>query len=124
MLTVISIIHVVAAILLIIVVLIQDSKGGGVAGAFGGGTGNANTVLGATGAASFMVKLTRTIVLIFAITAITLTKMASNDRGSVLDTGKLTPTEIEQAKKASETAPAAPATTSETAAPAATPEKK
>ena len=108
MLTFLSVIHVIMAVFLIIFVLIQDSKGDGIGGAFGGGgSGNANSVLGATGAVSLLVKLTRWTVVVFAITSIWLTKLTTVDTGSVLDKAGVTPTEKampEQVQPAPDTA--------------------
>jgi len=63
--------------------LIQDAKGDGV---FGMGGGGSNQVLSSTGAASFLVKTTRTLAVVFAFTSITLTYLTSKHGGSVTDT--------------------------------------
>lgn len=79
----VSIIHIFTALLLIAVVLLQDAKGGG---AFGmGGGGGSNQILSSTGAASFLVNLTRTLAVIFAATSIGLTYMTTSHSGSVTD---------------------------------------
>ncbi len=49
------VIHILVCILLIISILMQSSKGGGMAGVFGGG-GNVGGVFGGRGAASFLQK--------------------------------------------------------------------
>jgi preprotein translocase subunit SecG len=82
MLTFITLIHFTVAILLIVFVLIQDSKGGGV---FGMGASGSNQVFSATGAANFLVKATRTLAILFAITCITLTYMTTHKTSSVTD---------------------------------------
>lgn len=109
MTTAISVLHILVALTLIFLVLIQDSKGtmGGMMG--GGGS---NTLFGATGAASFIVKLTRGVAIIFATTCIILTILSSNRSGSVID--KYVP--AKQAETPTATAP----TPAETAAPAPT----
>lgn len=99
-----TVLHVLAALLLIGLVLIQDSKGA-MGGSFGGG-GATNSILGPTGAPHFLFKLTRYIVLIFAVTSLLLSKFTSESDESALD--RVAPTAT--------TAPAAPAET-----PAATP---
>jgi preprotein translocase subunit SecG len=83
MLTLITILHLFVAVLLIVLVLVQDSKGDGMGTTFGGG--NSGSVLGATGAVSFLGKATRIVVVIFAATAIILTRMTAADQGSHLN---------------------------------------
>lgn len=80
---VLGIAHIVVAVLLIFLVLIQDSKGGAMGGMLGGGS--SNTIFGATGAASFLVKLTRYVAILFAGSCIVLTIMSSKKSGSVVD---------------------------------------
>jgi preprotein translocase subunit SecG len=115
----VSIIHVLIAILLVIVVLVQDSKGGGMGGAFGGGGGNANSVLGATGTASFMVKATRFVVILFAITSLFLTHQSSGKKKSALDSAGATPTEMQQKALPATTETTTPVEGTGTTAPAA-----
>ena len=95
MITFITLVHLLVAIVLIFLVLIQDSKGGAMGGMLGGGGGGSNSLLGATGAASFLVKLTRATAILFAATCIALTIMSSNSGKSVVDdfvpTGAATP---------------------------------
>lgn len=81
MLSFIAVIHVIIAILLVAFVLFQDSKGGG--GLFGGGT--SSSILGATGGASLLVKITRWIAVLFAGTCIALTVMTSRPKKSVVE---------------------------------------
>ena len=87
MLTFVSVVHIIMAVILIVLVLLQDSKGGAM-GMLGGG-GGGNTVFGSTGAASFLVKATRWVAIIFAATSISLAYMTTQKTDSVLD--KLTP---------------------------------
>ena len=63
-------IHVLVALFMILVVLVQGGNQGGVGAAFGGG--NTQGVFGATGATSFLGKLTYSAALIFMITSIIL----------------------------------------------------
>lgn len=83
--TFISIVHIILAVVVVILVLIQDSKGGGL-GAFSGGGSSSNSLLGPTGATSFLAKVTRWVVIGFAITSVILTNLTSNKGGSALDT--------------------------------------
>lgn len=102
----VSIAHIVLAVIVVVLVLIQDSKGGGM-GAFGGG-GGSNSLLGPTGAPSFLAKLTRWVVIGFAITSVVLTNLTSNKGGSALDAvGTATPEGAAPANPA--TAPQNPA---------------
>ncbi|MES2769728.1 MAG: preprotein translocase subunit SecG [Bdellovibrionota bacterium] len=82
--TFVAVLHIIAALLLITLVLIQDSKGA-MGGSFGGGGGSSNSILGPTGAPNFLFKMTRYIVLGFAITSLLLTKLSSEKSGSALD---------------------------------------
>lgn len=83
--TLVSILHIALALVVIVLVLIQDSKGGGMGGAFGGSSSSANSLLGATGAPTFLAKLTRYVVVGFAVTSIILTNLSSNKGKSALD---------------------------------------
>lgn len=71
MLTFITVIHVLVCILLIVSILLQSSKGGGLAGVFGGG-GGMGTVFGGRGAASFLSKVTMWLGIAFAVTSLTI----------------------------------------------------
>ena len=79
MLLFITIVHFIVAVMLIVMVLIQDSKGGGV---FGMGSSGSNQVFSATGAANFLVKATRFLAVMFAVTCLTLTYITSKNHGS------------------------------------------
>ncbi len=65
------VIHVILCIFLIVSILLQSSKGGGLAGMFGGGGGMGN-VFGGRGAASFLAKVTMWLGVGFAITSISI----------------------------------------------------
>ena len=69
--TFLEIVHVIVALFIILVVLIQGGNQGGVGAAFGGG--NSQGVFGATGATSFLGKLTYIAATIFMITSLSLT---------------------------------------------------
>ena len=64
-------IHIVVSILLVVSVLLQSSKGGGLAGTFGG-SGMAGGVFGGRGAAPFLVKATTTCAILFMLTSLSL----------------------------------------------------
>ena len=81
--TFVAILHIIAAVLLIGLVLVQDSKGA-MGGSFGGG-GSSSSILGPTGAPNFLFKLTRYIVVGFALTSLFLTKLSSEKSASALD---------------------------------------
>jgi len=55
MITFLIVIHVIVCVLLVVSILLQSSKGGGMAGMFGGG-GSTGGVFGGRGAASFLAK--------------------------------------------------------------------
>lgn len=64
----------------IIAILLQASKGGGLAGAFGGG-GGMGTMLGSRGTATFLSKLTSGLATAFMILALILSIMSSRSGG-------------------------------------------
>jgi preprotein translocase subunit SecG len=65
------VIHVLICVLLVISILMQSSKGGGMAGVFGGG-GSMGGVFGGRGAASFLSKVTTWLGVLFAVTTISM----------------------------------------------------
>ena len=85
MMTVVAIVHIIFCLLLISIVLLQDPKSsGGGGGMFGGGS--ANSLLGATGGATFLTRITRYSAIVFGITCLTLTLLSRPETGSVIDT--------------------------------------
>ncbi len=68
--TLIVVLHILVALFMILVVLVQGGNRGGVGAAFGGG--NTQGVFGATGATSFLGKLTYMAAIIFMVTSIVL----------------------------------------------------
>jgi preprotein translocase subunit SecG len=113
MMTLLAVVHLIFALLLIALVLLQDPKSSGTGGVFG--SGGSNTVLGATGGANFLEKLTRYSAVIFGITCMTMTIMSQPSGGSVLDSGASRPA---AATAPAQRAPTPPAT-SGSSAPAA-----
>jgi preprotein translocase subunit SecG len=84
MMILVTLVHIIFCFLLIAIVLLQDPKNAGAGGMFGGG--GANSVLGSTGAVTFLTKLTQWSAVMFGVTCILLTLMSRPESGSVLDT--------------------------------------
>jgi preprotein translocase subunit SecG len=85
MITILMIFIILVAVLLMGVVLIQSSKGGGLAGTFGGG--DASTVFGVRRTSDFLIKLTpilATIFLLFSLITNVLINKKAGDRESVI----------------------------------------
>ncbi|KAA3618032.1 MAG: preprotein translocase subunit SecG [Calditrichaeota bacterium] len=78
-------------LIMTIVILLQSSKGGGLAGAFGGG-GNMGNVFGGRGAATFLSRTTTWLAVAFFLLAFLLSKM---DSGSSEATGSVVADELE-----------------------------
>lgn len=72
---IILLIHLILAFSIIGLVLIQHGKGADAGAAFGSGA--SGTVFGSAGSGSFLTRTTTTLALLFAITSVTLTLMAS-----------------------------------------------
>jgi preprotein translocase subunit SecG len=79
--TLLTIVHVAAAIFMIVVIIIQGGNSGGVGAAFGGG--NSTGLFGASGATSFLGKLTYAMAAVFMVTSIWL----SVEKGNSGNTG-------------------------------------
>ena len=84
MVSVLAFVHIVISIFLVILVLIQDPKGGAAGGMFGGG-GGSNSLFGATGAPTFLARLTRWVAALFAASCILMTISIKPGGNSVLD---------------------------------------
>src|ERR1700757_3701804 len=72
-------IHIVVCFFLIVVVLLQSGKSGDIAAAFGGM--GSQTAFGPRGAATVLTKATTWCAIIFMVTSITLSVVASRKRG-------------------------------------------
>jgi len=109
MFTLVATVHVIIAVMLILLVLVQDSKGG--AGMFSGGS--SQSILGATGGATLLTRITRYSAIVFAVTSILLTIYTSR-RGMSVFEGAPPPPASTTAPTPNPTAPAqnAPATES------------
>ena len=79
MITLITIIHVFVCLVLVIVVLLQSGQSGDIAAAFGGS--GSQTAFGPRGAATILTKATTWCAIIFMVTSITLSVMASRKKG-------------------------------------------
>lgn len=106
-----TVLHVLVAGFLILVVLLQTGKRADLAGAFGGG--GSQTAFGARGAATLLGRLTTWSAIIFMLTSLTLSLLASSSgrgSGSVLDALPATNTPASTAPATpTAPAPAAPA---------------
>ncbi len=92
-------IHVIVCISLVISVLLQSSKGGGLGGAFGGGT--SDTLFGGEGASSFLKKATKVLGITF-MTITVLMALSSDKQMTKKSTGTISKEvqeEIEKSKK-------------------------
>jgi preprotein translocase subunit SecG len=113
-------VHVIVCILLTIVILLQSSKGGGLAGVFGGGSGM-NAVFGGRGAGTFLSRATTVLAIIFMVLAMFLglitrgnqrpSSIVSQERGrasvaSPADVLPTVPTDGEATTAPEKTAPA------------------
>lgn len=84
MITVITIIHIIACVFLILVVLLQTGKGAEMGAVFGGG--GSSTIFGASGAGNFLTRLTTGTAIVFFITSLTLAwSSLSRTRATVFD---------------------------------------
>lgn len=72
-----TVIHLVACAALMISILLQSGKGGGLAGAFGGGS--SQTLFGGRGAASFLSRASTVLAIVFFVTSLTLGLSASRN---------------------------------------------
>jgi preprotein translocase subunit SecG len=88
MVTLITVLHVLAAIFLILIVLLQSGKGASLGAAFGGAS---QTVFGATGATSFLTKLTAASAIIFMVTSLTLAYFSTRSESSLARAAKNLP---------------------------------
>ena len=90
--------HVLVSIGLIFAVLLQSSKGGGLAGTFGG-SGITGGIFGGRGAAPFLTKATTVLAILFMLTSLSLNYVKRGSRSeSVLERTRLeTSTESEPA---------------------------
>jgi len=86
-------VHLCASIFLILIVLLQTGKGQDLASAFGGG--GAQAVFGASGAATFLHKLTVASAIIFMCTSLTLSILSSAPSDSVISNSAMPPQNVD-----------------------------
>ncbi len=103
-----SILHLIVTLGLILIVLLQSGKGADIGAAFGGGS--SQTVFGGRGAATFLSKLTSALAILFMLTSLTLTILASQRRASTV-VGEDRPAPTQPAQAPTAPVPAAPAPT-------------
>ena len=78
-------VHVIVSIALVVAVLMQSSKGGGLAGTFGG-SGVSGGIFGGRGAAPFLIKATSALAVMFMLTSISLNFVSGrSSQSSVLE---------------------------------------
>jgi len=109
-----SIFHLLVTFGLILIVLLQAGKGADIGAAFGGGS--SQTVFGGRGAATFLSKATSALAILFMVTSLALTVLASQ-RGTASVVGEDRPRPAESAP-----APVAPAPVTPSAPAPAPPE--
>ena len=112
------VVHVLVSVSLIVIILMQSSKGGGLAGAFGGS--DMGSVFGAHSTATFLTKLTTALAIIFALSCIVQGILAPRRVGSVRRTVTETATEREQSRRPADALLNLPETPAEQTTPAST----
>ena len=78
----ITVLHVFVCIFLVAVVLLQRGKGAEIGAVFGSGA--SSTVFGSRGAGTFLTKLTTGCAIVFMLTSLTLSYLATSDAGNSL----------------------------------------
>lgn len=101
--TFIVVIHVIVAIALILIVLLQTGKGADMGAVFGGGGGQ--TLFGATGASTFLSRLTTIAAIVFMLTSLGLAYLSSHQSGKSV-TSEMAPPAVPQTEQAPLTTPA------------------
>ncbi|MEK6705513.1 MAG: preprotein translocase subunit SecG [Bdellovibrionota bacterium] len=81
--TLITIVHIFTCIFLVLVVLIQRGKGAEISASF---SGSSQTVFGSSGGANFFTRFTTAMAVIFMVTSLVLTVLASQSRKSIFET--------------------------------------
>ena len=87
---IVTILHVVIAIFLILTVLLQAGKGAGIGAAFGG---SSDTMMGVRGSTGLLGKLTATAAILFMVTSLLLSYLASSSPDESIITNKSSKTE-------------------------------
>ncbi len=89
MYTLALILYLIVCFALTIVILLQSSKGGGLAGAFGGG-GNMGAVFGGRGAATFLSRVTTVLAVTFMLLALVLSFSKRGDTSGLIEKARQT----------------------------------
>ena len=85
------VVHIIVCIALILIVLLQTGKGADMGAAFGGGS--SQTLLGSTGASTFLSKATTAAAVVFMLTSLVLAYMSGNQSASTIMTDSPVPIE-------------------------------
>ena len=112
MASILAVLQVITCVFLILLIMIQDPKGGG-SGLF---SGNSNSIIGSTGGADFLTKLTRYVAILFGALCIGLTIVTKPSRSGVFAEGA-TPAAIQQQTEKPTTPPVEGATPFDKSAP-------
>ncbi len=86
--TLLIVIHIVVSIFLCLVILLQSGKGGGMGASFGGAS---SQIFGGRGAGNFLSRVTSIAAVIFFLTSLTLSMMASRQHSVVRGARKEAP---------------------------------
>jgi len=119
MASVLAVLQIITCVFLVILIMVQDPKGGG-SGLF---TGNSNSIIGSTGGADFLTKLTRYVGLLFGGLCIALTIVTKPAKSGVFSEGSAA-SAVQQQQQKEQTPPATGAPTDKAPkadAPTATP---
>lgn len=90
MVSTLAVLHLIVCVFLILLIMIQDPKGGGT-GLFSGG--GSNSILGGSGGADFLTKVTRYMAVIFGVLCIALTIVSKPSKSGVFSN---VPVQLEQ----------------------------
>lgn len=90
MATTLAVLHIIVCVFLILLIMIQDPKGGG-SGLFSGG--GSNSILGSSGGADFLTKVTRYVAIAFGAFCISLTIFSRPSKTGVFSDVKAAPIE-------------------------------
>lgn len=104
---IVTAIHIVACVALTVSILLQSGKGGGLAGAFGGG-GSSQTLFGGRGAATFLSRASTVLAVVFFLTSLTLG--IAQTRGGASGGSLIQEEARQRARTAAPVSPGAPAT--------------
>ncbi|RMD59450.1 MAG: preprotein translocase subunit SecG [Nitrospirae bacterium] len=91
MYTFLVILHVIICLFLIIVVLLQSGKGAQIGATFGG---SSQTLFGASGATTFLNKLTTAMAVLFMLTSLTLALISGKKESIILERNIKQPTKV------------------------------